>query len=376
MIGFKMYINPLSKYNRFMKKPYIFILLISAVVFVSGCAQATTVLDAVNKMKALGAAGYYSDYTTNFKIEGNDKLKSATIENPSSLGSLGSITALPTLSFKISEAKKGNKEKGVVDLSTLADALSTVLTRGQPSNFTFPLKSLSIYMDKETNKTAICLEVSENNQNQIVCNKGKLDTISKLSPALSSQLSSVEKVSQQGPENLLEQFKKLYDKGALKLGPQSKKTVIGRECDLISYTVSDLSKLETKEMIALLGPVGSQLLGLGQIQESQLDQISFIFKQLIKEVKQELCLDVQHGLPLSTFVSTEIDLSAASNMASSLGLPAQPGAAKIPEGVGLIFRLSTEVTNFKTPIEDTEFDLPQNAIVQDLDAQAAASTQA
>ncbi len=331
------------------KKSYLVIAL-AVVVAVSGCAQAAIITEAFKKLKDLEAGpGYSADYTMNFKIQLNDKLKAAAASDPTAAAGISQLENMPALNIKLSESKKAGKQKSVIDISGLK-ALG--ITDSQ-----MPFTKISTYENKDD--ISVCIEV----KTKLYCTKGTKEELAKKIPGFAKQLSSASQFSQQSPDKLLEEFKTLYDKGALKLGPQGKSKIIDRECDQISYTVTDLSKLSPKELLTAMGPFGSQLSETTDISESDLGQLSFIFQKLIKEIKQDFCLDKQHGLPLSYSYSIQLDLSALMKLiAGNLG-GAGDQSGQLPEGAGFSIQFDTVATSFKTQPEASELDMPAGAEV-------------
>ncbi len=338
----------------------LLVLALAVVVVVSGCAQAAIVTDSFKKFNALESGqGYTADYEIKFGIVLNDKFKQAVASDPEAAASVGQLDKLSDIRVKLSGGKKGDKEKSYLDISGLSALL--------PSAGPLPFKSLSFYQDKAD--ATVCLETSV-----IKCTKATKEEIAKKYPNLAGSLNSANQFSQQDPAKLLQQFKVLYDKGALKLGPQGTGSVIGRGCDKISYTVGDLSKLSSKELLAALGPLGSQLEGSQQINPQDLEQLSFLFQKMIKEIKQEFCLDKEHGLPLSSAYSIEIDISQF--IKAIAGAFADAQTQKIPEGAGFFIKFDSTATAFKTPAEDIDFTVPPGAKMVSIEELSAAATPA
>ncbi len=339
-----------------MNKKYYLVAIIALVIFVSGCTQVSTLTEAFKKLKALEAGpGYSVDYIMNFKVELNEKFKEAVKKDPQAAAGLAQLENQPAINLDISGAKKGDKERSSVDVSGLAGQESLGVAA-------LPFKKMIVYQDK--NDATICLETDK----ETVCTKSTKGELSKKAPGLAQQINSANQFSSQSPDKLLAGFKALYDKGALKLGPQGKDTVIGRGCDKISYTVSDFSKLEGKEVLSALGPLGSQLSGTTGVSEDQITQAAFLLKQIIKDVKQEFCLDSQNGLPLSSTYSLQLDLSNLMKLiASGFGVSGDEVTKDIPQGAGFSMVFTTAAKSVKTPIDDSEFALPKDVKVVSAD---------
>lgn len=340
-----------------MNKSYL-VLVLAAIIFVSGCTQATIITEAFKKFSTLEAGpGYTADYDVKFSMTVNDKMKAAVASDPQAAASLGQLDKFSDIKLKLSEGKKGKLEKSYIDISGLGAILGGGAVSGESL---LPFKSVSVYQNK--NDATVCLETSKDSTK---CAKSTKEELSKKLPGLASALNSANQFSQQDPTKVLGQFKVLYDKGALKLGPQGTSNVLGKQCDQISYTVGDLSKLDSKELLAALGPFGSQLGSTGQVSEKDLGQLSFLFQKMIKEIKQDFCLDKETGFPLMSSYSIEIDISQlVKALASSFGASADEQAKatqKIPEGAGFVIKFAATATSFKTPVEDSAFNVPADS---------------
>ena len=335
-----------------MNKAYLIAAVLVAVLVVSGCTQVSTLTEAFKKLKALEEGpGYSVDYTMNFKMELNDQFKEAAKKDPEGAAGLAQLENQPPINLEISGAKKGDKEKSSVDVSGLSGQESLGVAA-------LPFKKMILYQDK--NDVTICLVTDK----ETTCTKATKDELATKVPGLAQQINSANQFSSQSPDKLLEGFKKLYDKGALKLGPQGKDTIIGRSCDRISYSVTDLAKLDGKEIISALGPLGSQLSSATGVPDEQVEQAAFLLKQIIKEVKQDFCLDKEHGLPLSSTYSLQIDLSSLMKLiASGFGVSGDDATKDIPQGAGFTMVFTTTAKSFQTPVQESEFTLPQNAKV-------------
>jgi len=312
-------------------KKYL-ILAIVAIVIISGCAQATLLVEAFNKTKNLvSTTGYSSKYDVSLKIDATQATKDSKL-----------LGDLPTEPMKLREeiAEKGDNTRNTLDVSELAK-----LSGDSPDEASV----FSVYSKKD--EVSFCLTSKAG----IECTKDKIDSLKKPSLSLSSQLGQLSQISQETPEKTLSNLKKLYDKGALTLGATSKETIIGRQCDKLSYTVSDTSKLDAEDLVAVLGGAGSQ-----QIPPEQLTQSASLLQQLIKSMSTELCLDSQYGIPLKSSVIVVVDMTDfIKGLASSFG--GEDRASSVPSELKYTISVNSIATQFNPSTSDSEFDLPAGA---------------
>lgn len=336
-----------------MKKYYI-IALLALVIFASGCVQSSAVFtDSINKIKSLeSGGGYLIEYSMTSKTDLNDKL-SQSLSAEGSAKAVADLTAMmPSITLKVSSAKKGYKRFSSIDMSDLIGTLGSSL---KP----FPVKSSAIYMDLGAKNVTICLGLTSNNT--LICTQADLKGKYNATKEIEDEVEASQKFLQQNPINMVKKVKELLDKGIITLSAQSTKEInVGgstASCDSISYQIPDINRLSPKEILSAAGQIGQQY-GSDQMPEDQISKFAAIFKQMIKNIRGEICIDKKSGVPLTYEESSEMDMSVFGKLSGSLG-----NQSKIPDGAGMTIKMSTVATKLKTPIDNSELAVPENAVI-------------
>ncbi len=332
------------------------IISIILLVLASGCVQAgTTISESMNKIKSLESGdGYRIEYEIGSKTTLNDKLKKYAASDPAALESLTALEALPPAIIRVSASKKGSNQLSVIDMSGLGEILGL-------SSRSIPMKSISVYSSKTS--ATFCLRLNEGNKTICtVTNKENMtqEDIIKMS-------NSMQKFPQQNPLSMVEKINKMHDRGAISFNQISAKVIKIEDkteaCDMISYSVPDIGKLEAGELVAAIGQFNQFSQAIGSA--PQLSSLSPLLKTIVKNVSGSICVDKKSGLPLLSDETSEIDLSV---MARVGGSNDGKGQSSIPEGSGLLITTSTKAISIKTSLDNSEFEIPKDAVIEEADA--------
>ena len=357
-----------------MNKAPLFILLIVAVVVVSGCAaqqQADLVKVSFEKASALEkGAGYAADYTTAVSFSFSDSFKDYSTKNPTlamTFKALGSLKA----NFKLTEAvgNAGNNKKVVMDMSEFIASIS----KASPSGASGLPANMIISSYKDGKDATVCMEADPSfwksfgkAVNTSVCVKGDAKDLSK-SGIIGNMFSQFSQYSSTTPSNSLEALATLYSKGLLNVGAMKDDSAAGRPCKSVAFSISDISKLSDADFTKLLS--GSA--PTGNSEGSFQKPVASLIKTLIKEVSEEFCFDNENGLPLKVKASVGMDMSVilklglqqAKALAQSEEQKTQVDSSinDIPSNLVMTTHVDLEATKFKTPSQSADLTAPTGA---------------
>ncbi len=349
-----------------MNKSYLLIILIVAVVVVSGCAakeQADLVKTSFEKAAALEKGpGYSADYKMTFSFSMNDNLKSYISKTPGASQGLGTLENIK-INMKLSEAvsDNGTKQKLSMDLT---DILALTASKA-PANQVIPKKyAVSIYKSGDT--STVCLEFDNafwkslgQDVNAPVCASANSKDASGLS-GLGSLLTEFNQYSSSSPTALLESLESLYKKGLLKVGAMTDGSAAGRPCKSAAFSIEDFSKLSDEDMLKIAGS-GAQSSGIPTqgVGQAAIEQGAKLLKSMIKEVSNDLCFDTENGLPIKINVVVGIDMSAM--FKAIVGSLDPSKASEFPDNAIMKSIISLEATSVKTPSTSADTTPPSTA---------------
>ena len=345
-----------------MNKPYLLIILIAAVVFVSGCAaqqQADLVKTSFEKAAALEkGTGYAADYKMEISFTLGDSLKSYINSNPStSAQGLGALEkAKLTMQLSEAVADSGAKQKLSIDMTSIL-ALSSA---NAPSNMPTPKKYvLSVY--KSGTASTVCVELDTafwktQGQDISVPVCSEITDSSALS-GLGGLLSQIYQYSSSSPTALIETLGSLYNQGLLKVGAMRDDSAAGRPCKSAAFTIEDLSKVSDKDLAKIIGS-SAQSSG---IPVEALTQTTKLLKTLVKEISEDLCFDSESGLPTKLNAMVSMDLSG---FLKPLLKSMDPSKAEtFPDNAIMKSIVSMEATSVTIPPTSAQTSVPSTAKV-------------
>ncbi len=354
------------------KKISLFILLIAAVVFVSGCAQADLVKTSLQKADALEkGAGYSSDYILSFSISLNNEFKDFISKDPKNLGRVSALEGQKfDMLFSESVANSGNDKKTVLDLSSFLSIISSA------SPTAIVPKKIILSQYKSGSDITSCFEFDDEYMKKAglvknigdlptpTCIKGDEKELSKL--GLGTFVQSFSQYSSNSPSAVIGPLQTLYNKGLLNVGDIKDDSIINRPCKSVRFTIPDMTKISDQDLIDLVAGLSEDANSL-KSQNLPISQISTALKSILKEFSEELCFDTESGMPLkiSAVVSSDFTAVIKSSLEQARAIvPASKSAEleakikEIPNNMKMTTTVSAGATSFKTPASPSDYMLP------------------
>ncbi len=370
------------------KKAHLFILLIAAVVVVSGCAaqeQANIVKTSFEKAAALeNGAGYSAEYKMSVQLKPNEGFKSAISKSPQGASAQSLLDM--NLNFKAAESvgNSGKSSKTYLDMTDFVTFQSKALeisNKNLPPEFAGALtksvpKKLVVEIYTENNQKTICLDLGKEYLANIglsidsdsVCIKGTESELVKL-PTIGSFANQARQYSSYSPDKLISTFSTLYNKGVLSIGGVKQETAAGRSCNTVPITIKDLTKLTNEEILDILAGASSATNNQQSTFSEQLANASAtILKQLIKNLQYDMCFDSEHGVIQKLYTVAKADYTdmlksgAAQAKAMAKGDPErlkkiEEQEKQLPEDMSMEIIVNLEATSFRSPSAASDYTL-------------------
>lgn len=354
------------------KKISLFILLIAAVVFVSGCAQADLVKTSLQKAEALEkGAGYSSDYTLSFSISLNKEFKDFLSKDPKNLGRVSALEGQKfDMLFSEAAGNNGNDKKTVLDLSNFLSIISSASpTANVPQKIILSqyksgsdITSCFEFDDEYMKKAGLVKNIGD--LPTPTCIKGDEKELSKL--GLGTFVQSFGQYSSNSPSAVIGPLQTLYNKGLLSVGDIKDDSIINRPCKSVRFTIPDMTKISDQDLIDLMAGLSEDANSL-KSQNLPASQISAVLKTILKEFSEELCFDTESGMPLkiSAVVTSDFTAVIKSSLEQARAIVPSDKMAEleakikeIPANMKMTTTVSAGATSFKTPGSPSDYTLP------------------